>query len=212
MKIMIAIPSYTGLVATECMMSIFELVNELSEFGVQCGFATHSYNGNIADARNKLCHEFLYSDHAYTHILFIDDDMGFHAPDIFNMIYPMDAVEVFAALCPRKNMETGAGEYDCYDPLYPEKHGRSEFQQVDRAGTGIMLIPRGALDRVETVLPVYAQPPEISQFFVTYMGEVLIGEDYYFCDRLAEAGVPLYVAMWTKVTHTGRYVYKGNLT
>ena len=207
-KVYIAIPSYTGLVASSCLLGIVGLVQELAKYGMESQLTVHSFNGNIADARNRLVHGFLESD--YTQLLFLDDDMGFDPYDIVRMVMKASDWGVLGALCPRKNMATGTGDYDCYSPLKPDCwHGTGCAANVDRVGTGIMVIPRKTFEDVSPFV-IKRDSDDILQFFVTSMGEETIGEDFYFCDKVVQAGMPVGIAMWTKsVTHAGRFIYKG---
>ena len=207
----IAIPSYTGMIASSCVLGVVSLIDTIKSEGGNATLTFHSFNGNVADARNHLARGFLESD--ASHLLFIDDDMGFRESDIMRML---DAVadnprQVVAALCPRKNRETGAGDYDCYSPITPAMHGTDSLLGVTRVGTGIMLIPREALQAVLDFGVVDTNKADgLVQFFVTKMGAESLGEDYYFCDMCTAAGIEVSVAMWTtSVTHTGLHTYKG---
>ena len=212
MKVFIAIPSYTGTIAAECVLSVVGLIGVLnSELGVQSILSIHSYNGNVADARNRLVQGFLQSD--CTHMLFVDDDMQFNPVDILEMFRavvapPQRNEAIMAALCPRKNIQTGEAEYNLYSPLAEEYHGERVVVQVDRVGTGIMIIPRHSFD-VLTSATACREADGLQQFFVTIMGVEELSEDYYFCESARACGVNIYLAMWTDVKHIGRYAFGG---
>lgn len=212
MKVFIAIPSYTGTIAAECMLSVVGLMEVLnSELGVKSMLAIHSYNGNVADARNRLCQGFLETN--CTHILFIDDDMQFVPEEIARMFKSYEAGEfglgVVAALCPRKNTFGRAIEYNLYHPPTDESlYGTNTFISVDRVGTGIMVIPRQVLTTTGLRV-IHRLRDGMPQYFLTKSGEVDVSEDFYFCDHLKQCGVPLFLALWTNVKHIGRYAFGG---
>ena len=73
-----------------------------------------------------------------------------------------------------------------------------------------MVIPRKTFEDVSPFV-IKRDSDDILQFFVTHMGAETIGEDFYFCDKVVQAGMPVGIAMWTtSVTHAGRFIYKGN--
>lgn len=202
-KFMIAIPTYTGLVAVECMVSVLGLCQKLGNVGIEYEIVTRNYDGNIARARNALCHHFLESD--CTHMLFVDDDMTFHSGHIFQMLVATDYNGIIGALCPRKNMSTGNGVYDCYQPRKPRAEKTDTLYEAYRVGTGIMLIPRQVLEQLDVgVIDGHKTFFE----FVTVANQGYLSEDYYFCDLVHNAGFGVAVAMWTDVSHMGRYCYK----
>lgn len=210
MKVFIAIPSYTGTIAAECMLSVVGLIEVLnSELGGQSMLTIHSYNGNVADARNRLVQGFLTSD--CTHILFVDDDMQFVPEEVFRMLsgFTSNTLAVIAALCPRKNTKGAASEYDMYHPPADESlYGKNVYVHVDRVGTGIMVIPRKVfLDTAPNV--VRRATDGMPQYFLTLSGVRDVSEDYYFCDRVRSCGIDIFLAMWTDVKHIGRYAFGG---
>lgn len=210
MKAFIAIPSYTGTISAECMLSVVGLIEVLnSELGVQSVLTIHSYNGNVADARNQLVQEFLSTN--CTHLLFVDDDMQFVPSEIARMFefFTTRNEGVLAALCPRRNTIGQESVYDLYSPLVSGSfYGADAYIEIERVGTGIMLIPRTVF--TTTVFNVIHRLRDgLAQYFLTISGEEDISEDYYFCDHLKTCGVSLYLALWTNTKHIGRYAFGG---
>lgn len=202
MKLLIATPCYTGMMSAEYVVSLVELQQQLTQVSIEYGFVTHAYDGNVAQARNILCQYAI--DNEFTHILFIDDDMQFNSGHILQMILsPEDGI--IGALCPRKNLTSGKGERNCYSPLAKRKHGTSVIHKAHRVGTGIMLIPVSVLNALDVGTIDGAKT--FFEYKVLH-NDGYISEDYAFCDLVHDAGFDVNVAMWTDVSHVGRWIYK----
>lgn len=212
MKLFIAIPSYTGNITAECMLSVVGLMEVLnSELSTKTTLTIHSYNGDVADARNELVKAFMSS--TCTHLLFVDDDMAFVPRDIVRMC--ADRTDAFgnpavtAALCPRRNTEGCAVDYTLHSPPVDETlYGTNGYASVDRVGTGIMFIPRAVFEHVKPNA-VVRRRDGLVQYFLRQTGVEDISEDYAFCDLLKHCAVPLYIALWTDVKHIGRHAFGG---
>lgn len=117
-----------------------------------------------------------------THIFMVDDDMQF-PPDILD-VYFSRKVPVIAANCLRKNQEKMEGTAIALDgkPHIPSMLGDAE--QVERVGAAIMLANVNALRHIPA--PLFYNP------WVENLG-IELGEDYYWCNKLKEYGVPVHV-------------------
>src|SRR5262245_20133154 len=71
--------------------------------GINFQLATTEQITNIDRARNVLAAMFLW-DTTASHMLFIDDDMGFNVEDLVKMFDWRDK-DVVAAICPRKTFD-----------------------------------------------------------------------------------------------------------
>lgn len=134
-----------------------------------------------------------------THMLFLDDDMTF----------PFDALQcllrhnvpVVGANYSRRQLPltTTAYKADKSGPLYT-RPGDTGLVEVSHLGTGIMLIDMRVFELLE--LPFFA-------FEHFNDGKQLRGEDVYFCHKLIEAGVKIYVDqdLSQHVGHIGEWTY-----
>jgi len=223
-KIFIATPMYGGQCYGTYANSIITLVNILSIRG-WLGTWSFVYNDSlIGRARNTLVHEFLNTD--YTHLLFVDADMGFYASDIISMIE--QDVNVISALCPKKTLDwrllakaaiagvppeqlmNATAEW-AYLPL-PEMGvidtSKKELVEIEAAGTGVVLIKREVFEQLDVPCFRAINGDIIKMFFETKLDEIsYLSEDYNFCKEYRKTGGKIYLATWTKVTHTGTMVY-----
>ena len=75
----------------------------------------------------------------------------------------------------------------------------SGLEQVLRMGGGLMLI--------DLTIPRTMKPPFFEMRWIPERGDVQ-GEDYYFCDRLVEAGATIWCDHDIKVGHIGDCEYR----
>lgn len=130
----------------------------------------------------------------FTHLFMVDDDM----------VFPFDTIERLAT----------HGK-DCvgvnYSHKTPESTGMvlgmdkqfstrsSGLEQVLRMGGGVMLL--------DLTIPRQMKPPFFEMRWIPER-QTIGGEDYYFCDRLTEAGAKLWCDHDIKVGHIGDCEYR----
>lgn len=142
-----------------------------------------------------------------THLMWFDSDMKFPADTIARLVN--HNVAVVAANYPRKNMEarptayvddeTGTG------PLWTGDRSAG-LQEVAHCGMGVMLVDMRVFDQL--TLPFFAiepQPPDNVKH---------VGEDVFFCRKLAVAGVPIHIDhdLSKEVAHIGKFEYTNFLS
>ena len=115
------------------------------------------------------------------------------------------------------NLVGGAtsAEGDMYTPL-----------EIANGGTGFMLIKREVFEGLIDKVPTYrndvfhavddqSNPAVINEFFATSIdkesGNRLLSEDYHFCKIAREAGFRVWAAPWAHLSHTGTYIFNGQL-
>lgn len=101
----------------------------------------------------------------------------------------------------------------------------SKLVEIGEGGTGFMLIQRKALEKFIERYPQYWYKPDharskdfdgkrkIMQFFhceIDKHGRYL-SEDYWFCNKIRECGMKIWLAPWMNLSHTGTYEFVGNL-
>jgi len=168
MKILIGTPVYDDQVFVPYYLSMLRLLNDFSRQGVAFDTAlpTSSF---IINARNALATQVL-EDKSYSHLLFIDYDMGFQPSLIAKMIaidqpvtaaiYPKRAVDYtrLVKVVRERPDETRFREVAQDYVIRPHlKDGglevRGDFIRALHAGTGIMLIRRDALETLRERFP-----------------------------------------------------------
>jgi hypothetical protein len=115
------------------------------------------------------------------------------------------------------NLVGGAtsAEGDMYTPM-----------EIANGGTGFMLIKREVFEVLIGRVPTYTNDmftaiddqsikEEINEFFTTSIdkesGNRLLSEDYHFCKIAREAGFKVWAAPWAQLSHTGTYIFNGQL-
>ena len=197
-KVMMAIPSYKLVPAVSfhrMMMSLLE--NQQKRLITWVGMKTHLY---VTQARNELAEEAVkaYKDGKVTHIWFLDDDMmplegtlekllSHDLPVVSGLYYGRDLRPIMYELEPFRIMERNE----------VQEHG---LQQVDGVGFGCILIRADVLQAMTINYGAHLfQTPVRYDEEKDRTGEV--GEDVYFCELLADMGVPVYVDVDLDVPH-----------
>ncbi|MDO9525603.1 MAG: hypothetical protein Q7J57_08695 [Gemmobacter sp.] len=229
-QINIATPAYRSTYAGVYMTSIFDLLGR-KPANVGFSFSSVDY-ADIVMSRNYLISNFYYHKPDCDYLLFLDNDMGFKAEliaqmlalnqDVVGVIYPKRTLDL-------RQLQTSAGQD--YDAAYakacsfigtplPGHPILNGFAQVDRIGTGILLISRKAIDRMITTLPEIVDGDQIkgtpfaSKFenFLTPFNKVVengreLSEDFSFCHRWVKGcGGSIYANVNQPVKHVAEIV------
>ena len=83
-KLFVATPMYGGQCAGMFGRSMSDLTSLCIRYGIEMKFYSLFNESLITRARNYCCDEFVRS--GYTHMLFIDSDIGFNANDVIAML------------------------------------------------------------------------------------------------------------------------------
>ncbi len=181
--VMIAIPMYGGNATGLLTKSLSELHTIFGANGIKLSVNFLFNESLVPRARNYLAENFLANEE-FTHLLFIDADIGFKVDDIisliiFNLKHPK-CNDVVAGIYPRKTiawekifkavkagvinhpneMEQFAGDF-----VFNFKEGKDTFNiyqplEVAETGTGFMLIPRHVLVKFAEAFPEYRYTPD----------------------------------------------------
>lgn len=183
-KVFIATPMYGGQANGMYVKSILDLQGLLTHYGIESRFSFLFNESLITRARNYLVDEFLRAE-GYTHLLFIDSDIGFDAQDVLALIaldkdiigapYPKKSINWGnIANAVKKNPEINAGELDALtgDYVFNAVPGTTQFQvteplEVMEIGTGFMLIKRDVFAKFRDEYPHLRYKPDHAgqQFF-----------------------------------------------
>lgn len=184
-------------------LSLLALNQHLCKQGVRgvegFQFLTKIWSGcsNIAQARQELVQE--ARRQGMTHLLFLDDDMTF-PPDLLDT-FASRGVPVVAANCCKKTTADLCYTAMGFDGNVIESKGKTGTQEAAQVGTGVMLIDLEAVGHVED--------PWFSMQWLPKEGRTC-GEDVFFCWRLREHGVKMYVDhdVSNAVGHVGSYEFR----
>ena len=181
-KIMIATPMYGGMCGGQYTRAMIEFQKVCSEYEIQSEFFFLFNESLITRARNYCVDEFMRSD--YTHLMFIDADIGFNPHDVLALAaiadpdtdkdivcgaYPKKVIswekikqavdKGFADENPQK-LENYVGDY-----VFNPADGSSEIPlnepvEVLEGGTGFMMIQRKAFEKYEAAYPEFKYLPD----------------------------------------------------
>jgi hypothetical protein len=170
-KVFIGTPCYGGMITADYFKSALRLVNEAPKQGIQLQFGTIGNESLVTRARNTLVQLFMDDPLPYTHLLFIDADIGFSEKTVFRML-ELDE-EVVTGVYPRKaidwrrvkkrmkdnpdvsldELQAAALQYNLnvINPDHVEvKRG---FIEVLDGATGFMLIKRSVFEKMAKAYP-----------------------------------------------------------
>ena len=181
-KIMVATPMYGGMCGGQYTRAMIEFQKVCSEYEIQSEFFFLFNESLITRARNYCVDEFMRSD--YTHLMFVDADIGFNPHDVLALAaiadpetdkdivcgaYPKKVIswekikqavdKGFADENPQK-LENYVGDY-----VFNPADGSSEIPlnepvEVLEGGTGFMMIQRKAFEKYEAAYPEFKYLPD----------------------------------------------------
>ena len=210
MRILIGTPVYDEQVTVPYFTSVLKTVAAFRHKRPGVTFDTHLPREiSIARARNTLA-SLVLADERYSHLLFIDADMGFSPALIAKMI---DVCEPVAGVAYPRRVRNAAGGLDYYpNSVLPERRG--EFARAELAGTGIMLIQRGVFERMRAAYPdLEGSDGGFHPFAETIRSSEggFVGEDVAFCRRWTNIGGEIWVNTAETIIHVGRERFIGSL-
>ncbi len=227
---------------------------ELSVMCVQYGIELKTYflfnESLVTRARIYSADEFMRS--GYTHMMFIDSDIGFKASDVLSLLALQSEeseYDVITGAYPKKcmawekikaavdqgyadkdpqNLELFVGDY-VFNPIVRE--GETSIQldrpvEISEAGTGFMMIRRPTLEKFEASYPNLTFRPdhvrtenfdgtrEVFQYFQAEIdpeSKRYLSEDYWFCKKIRDVGMKVWLCPWIELQHNGSYSFGGSL-
>lgn len=235
MKVLIGVPAYGDAVRVNCTIALMALAQRFDEVGV--GYETVFLSmARIEAARSSMASR-VFRDASFTHILFVDSDVGFRPEAVLRLLkrdtpiaactYPSRSIDLEAFA---KHVQ-GAQDHSRavsrslpYPPL--GDLGRVQVQDgwivTKQAPTGLMLIKRHVFvdlaARYPELLINCTEYPGIPagpvlQCFSAYRREdgLFLGEDLSFCRRWADMGGEVHVLIDELLSHAGVMVTAGRM-
>ena len=170
-RIFVATPCYGGMLTTTYFEGCMGLMAECIRKGIGLQFATIGNESLVTRARNTLVQLFMDDVKEYTHLMFIDADIGFDSRAIFRML-DLDK-DVVASIYPRKTIDwrkvkkktqekpdITPDELHAFSLQYnlnvknPERiEMKRGFIEVMDAPTGFMLIKRNVFNKMKIAYP-----------------------------------------------------------
>jgi hypothetical protein len=234
-SILMGTPALGGLVSTTYAEALFGLRGALDEHGIRCSYLTTA-SSDLEMSRNFLASRAMAQ--GYTHLFFVDADMGFRPSAVLRML----AAEkpVIGAIAVKKKLDLlamldDARKADTQDPAWKRKiiSRRMDFNgdQLDTVsvqdgiarfnaiGMAVTLIETTVLRRMVEQVPLKplvtffeAKDFPIYGFFNRTADPAgnLMAEDFSFCARWRACGGHIWVLLDEPILHVGTYVYGGS--
>jgi len=193
--VVIGVPSGSTWHAQFAMCLMF-LMNQMVARGMSCSVSNP--RGSILPTLRHKAVRFAL-DQGATHLLFIDSDQTF--PKETAEILLSHGKDVVAANIATKQFPSTPtarlrGDGIAGDPVYTLPKS-PRLQRVWRVGTGVMLVKTSVFKRL-------GPPPWFEVNWVPEL-ESYRGEDWFFCEKLEKAGIPIFVdhGLSAQVGHVG---------
>lgn len=234
-KLMIGTPMYGGQCCSTYHFACCELMKLLTRLNIPVQNNILFNESLVQRGRNNIANTFLESD--YTHLLFIDADIGFNPPDIISMLlcdkgvvgaaYAKKSIHWDRALKAHEMGVPDASLGHCSGDFVFRPKANCEVRVFDLLdskylGTGFMLIQKQVLEKLKDVKPPLVKsyqpnsgkPNEKGKTYYAFfdcdvVNNEYLSEDYWFCEQVMKMGEQLWLAPWVYVTHMGTMEFKG---
>jgi hypothetical protein len=216
-SIMVAVPAGGEMVNVATVVSLYSMGEWLTKMGISHGLKTFSA-ADIEDIRNLFVTAW-YDATTYSHLLFVDADMGFSPElirDMINFNKPL-----MGCLYARRNMNPSVVG------TVPDGHSINDVQKgfirASGLGCGVMMISR------EVIKTMLEKMPELNDPHGAYLMDAVsadvpltriirafdkirtpthrLSEDMAFCHRWLECGGEIWANINHKISHIGKFDY-----
>lgn len=215
-SILIAVPAYGQTVAAQTMESVYTLAQFLTINGVRNQLTWYSA-ADIVEVRNLFITTWYDCYPQFSHMLFVDADMGFDANMVRDML-EFDKPLVGTFYAKRQMQATVVGQP--LDPNVTYHDMKQGHVRANYVGGGVMLIKRTMMDEMVEKLPqvvdklpsflAAASDAPLTRLLRVFDpindGERRLSEDVSFCVRWREyCGGEIWANVDYKVDHVGLF-------
>jgi len=213
-NVFVFIPSFRGSISSTTFETSHRLMSSLMAKGIPASVGTYSWP-DIAELRNMILSVWYDTMPGSSHLLFVDDDMGFPPELVLDMLTFNEPV--VGAIYPKRSISriwcgsgVEAGEY------------RPGFIEVEGVGAGVLLIQREAISRMTERYPeligdymtidemaVIGAKRTLKFFDCIEMPTGKVSEDISFCRRWRAIGGSVWANVAYEIQHTGPYTFSG---
>lgn len=198
------------------LKSMLQTFMALKQYGAHVDFFDHPGSSDLPMARAALFSAFYRS--SFTHMLQIDDDMGFNFLDIVRMLkLKRDCIAVAG---PAKSEQprfayANMDEYGRKLPLTGEPE--NSVLEVTHVGGAFVLITKACAERMvgayrDELMFYNANRQECFDLYLPFVeNKRHIAEDFAFCHRWRKIGGKVYVLSSATLQHSGDKTWSGRL-
>lgn len=210
MKLLIATPCLTGFTHTY-VSSLVGMVQGLEIYKIPFQTLFLANESNIQRVRNDYVNYFLSSPENFTHLMFIDSDMGWEWNDFAHLANAKK--RIIAGVCVKKKYPIE----EVIRPLEGETPDEAGLLKVKHAPTAFMLIAKEALKDHEKKIDCYGGTSSITgktglivNFFPSGPDKAgfFQSEDFGFTSLMREHGEEIFLHTKAKTTHTGLHTFR----
>jgi hypothetical protein len=237
-NLVVATPCFGGQISVLYAASLFKLQQTIRRYsGLTLKLLFKDGDALITRVRASLLSQFL-TDEAATHLLFLDADIGFEPEQVLRLIE--GGADMCAAVYPVKRIdwERMRRTLDAANPdpaaalryvfevedqnAVVEKGG---FVKVRYAGTGFLMIRRGALEAMCARYPQLQYRRDHSAddgaasdkrfaLFESMIADdgTYLSEDFAFCKRWTDMGGEIWADLKSALSHVGPMTFRGDLS
>lgn len=232
--LMIATPSHDGNVTFSYALGLADLATFFTQQNIYFEMARVEGSSLIPHARNSLVDMFLRS--RCQRLIFIDSDQGFDKQAVLHLF--QSNKRIIAGVTPHKRFPINLN----FEPLPEDNHffkdltnkGPEEFVkfaqskadpkgeiEVNRSGTGFMMIDRSVFDIMKDHVQEYEpfdNNPSVKHREFFWMGATkgetsrYRGEDWHFTELAKRLHMPIFINANSQVSHRGSFLYQSGIT
>ena len=206
-NVMVATPAYGGMVHTDYAMTLLDLART----GIAFSLVTMGNESLVTRARNALASAF-HARREYTHLLFLDADIGLSADAIARLL--AHRRDVVAAPVPLKGRGANGERVFNVGPAVGED---GPLALHERVGTAVLMLSRRAVDalvddakadgrvyeRMTTMSGDVGTRVHYDVFRVGVVDGEYLSEDFWACATLRRLGFSIHVDPAIVVRHHG---------
>lgn len=235
----VATPSYGGVVTQTYIQSALALQMAAMQRNFPMAFDFRD-DSLITRSRSFMVSRFL-DNPAFSHMLFIDSDIGFTPEAVFRLIdakkhvvggiYPIklfdwSRVHQAARDFPPSEVEARSLAYVAAFPNATNVRTEGGFAQASGLGAGFLLVHRSVFERLK------ARHPELRLNNILEYGDdsakradnlyalfecliengTYLSEDFAFCARCRDLGIEIWADLESRLDHYGTHMYRGDFT
>lgn len=213
-KVFVFVPAFGRQITTTTFEATHELMSALARKGITAHIGSFSWP-DIEEIRNVVLSYWYDAMPDFTHLLFVDADVGFPAQLVIDML--TFGEPMVGAIYPKKTLPMEWVGSGLGSPEF-----RSGFMEVEGLGMGCFLIRRDAVAAMvqkfpEKIYPYITVPNmrwggterTLAFFDCIRQENGKVSEDISFCRRYREVGGKVWAAVGHPLTHEGPYGFSG---